>query len=334
MTKKKRQMRKRPEKAGQLHTRWSGLDSVVTPGGQRFKRFYTLETLRRALDFALAGKGNDTFVRPALAQLLTGGAISLAEFQPAYEDHYRFVLRATVSTQRRRQGVGALVVAKNDAEFSTLVEVEFGHLKQLAQRAPGLVAVPLRAGAIALPDRHARSGRVRLVSAYLRKTLDDAQPLGVAPGGQFTLAALRPHRFSVADTEHLKARLAELVLRAFDPAAGTMPDLDALEPTDFLVTRAKEARPKLKLAACRHMRSRQTPAACFAALLNAKWPAGQTRTHLVPQDPDLLVPALARAVGKTTAARWAGEYLAAVAAKKAPPCRSDYLDALEHFVVK
>ena len=84
----------------------------------------------------------------------------------------------------------------------------------------------------------------------------------------------------------------------------------------------------------RRMRSAGNPAECLGMLLNAEWRTSAGRTRLAPEVPDALVSALVHALGEKKAARWAGEYLAAVAAKNALSCRPAYLDALKRFVVK
>ena len=297
--------------------------------GNEIKRFFQLETLQFATDRQL--QHGDRFILPSLLDALGPGEITSLSFELFQEGRFQLIFRLKVHTSKDRTAQFAFVVAKNHEECSMIARNEHGNLLMMHERMPEHVVKPYRGGPIFLPDRQGRK-EGREIFAYITQWLTGYEELGVNKNLQFIENVKNRHVFSIAETEELKVQMVEIIARSYDPlthSAMTMPEIAS---GDFVVYRAGRGHLKIKLIASRRIMLRASPVKLIDRMLDASWDWGGQRLRLAPLAPEDFLEGLTRALGKDTAKKWVAQYLGAVAAKKVPPRRAEYVTAWSDFV--
>ena len=297
--------------------------------GQEIKRFYQLETLANATEWLL--RTSDRFILPSIQEILGPSPVKALSFELFQEGKFQLIFRLRASNAKRKQGSFAFVVAKKHDDISVIAQREHQNLRLLHERAPSSVVQPYRGGTIFLPDRHKRADHGREVYAYLTHWLEGYYELGVTRELQFFVNVAKPHTFSIAQTEALKASMVEIIARTYKPAKRNGMDMPQIASGDFVVNGSGRGVPRLKLIACRHMLEHVTPAKLIDRILGAAWDWGSREFRIAPEDPTLLFEALSRARGEEEARAWMAQYCAAVAAGRLREQEGFPLEELRSF---
>lgn len=303
---------RQPGRGGGIRTRWTGFRPLFDYWGAEIPRYYKLETLSSAVDYALQTK-RDRFLVASVQQVLGPSPVVSLALELFQEGRYQLIFRVRALNGRRKQGQFALVVAKR-AEDYKLAANELAHLRVLYERAREFVVRPLRGGNIYLPDRYGRAERGREVFGYVTQWLSGYHELGVNENLQFIINIEARHTFTIAQTEELKAKMVEIVARTYSPGKRDCADLPEVASGDFVVT--MPPKPRLKLIACRKMLRNMTAVKLVDRIAGACWAWGEREFYLVPQDPNMLYDAFARAWGKEQARKALKEYADALDAGK------------------
>lgn len=315
-----------------LSTKWINLVELRDHRGKPWRRFYKLETLASAVDKLV--RERDRFIQPAAEQLLGQGKLTQLTFTLVDEDEHRLTFHVKAANSARRRTNMAFIVAKNTEEASRRVALESKHLRILAERIPGDMAVPLRTGTIFLPDRYRRSDHHRELEAYLTALPGNFEPLGIHRNTQYMACGSAPHTFSKRETELLKQKMVTIVVSAFHPIKRDGIDTHQLDSSSFRVNRSGKSLPKLKLFNCVHMQTRLTPAKVLGFLLTDTWTSRDVETTIAPEDPAMFYQGVVDAVGKATAAQWITQFVRQARVRKVKGPESGYLDALAELCPK
>ncbi|MBI3118011.1 MAG: hypothetical protein HYZ00_04965 [Candidatus Hydrogenedentes bacterium] len=300
--------------------------------GNELRRFFQLETLSSAVDHMLRTQ-RDKFIVPSVMAALGPVQVKALHFELFQEGRFQLIFRVRASADKRTEASFALVVAKNHQECSLVARNEYNILQVLHERAPEHVVRPYRSGKIYLPDRHGRRELGREVFAYMTQWLEGFEELGVDKSLQFIINVQRRHVFSIAETEHLKGMIAEIIVRTYDPVQHTSMDMPEIASGDFVVRKSARGKLQLKLIACRRLLTRTGPARLTDKMLQAHWSWGQRTLELMPDDPAVFYQALVRALGEQAAIEWVRDYAAAVSSGKLRNRRPEYLEHLRRQVV-
>jgi len=126
----------------------------------------------------------------------------------------------------------------------------------------------------------------------------------------------------------------ETVFRSFDPKSRTCMAMPEIASGDFVINWSRKDQLKLKLIACRRILNHVDSSRVLAEVLNASGEWGQRCFYLAPEEPETLVAALQRAVGKEGASQWLTRFFQAIAAKRVRVRDTQYLEALGSLMVK
>ena len=312
---------------------WSGFRPLFDYWGREIKRFYQLETLSSATEWMLR-KNKDRFLIRSIQDVLGPAPVVSLSFELFQEGKYQLIFRLRAANAKRKEASFAFVVAKAHGDYSETASKEHGNLCALHERMPLFVVKPFRGGLIFLPDRRQRADHGREVYAYLTQWLGGFHELGVARNLQFFINTPKPHLFSAAQTEALKARMAEIIVRSYDPGKQTCMDMPQIASGDFVVTKPAQGTPKLKLIACRRMLQHVSPAKLIHRIAEAHWDWGGLEVRLAPADPDAFFASLANARGAEEARAWFTQYIAAVRRGTYPPQETLPIDEIEALTVR
>ena len=294
-----------------LHVRWGGFRPMFDFWGNELERYYKLDTLANATERLLQTK--DQFVVPSVQQVLGPAPVVSFAFELFQEGRHQIIFRLGAANAKRKRAQFAFVVGKRSRRESKVAETEHANLRVLHQRAPEHVVRPFRGGLIYLPDRHGRSTHGREVYAYLTQWLSGYHELGVGRNLQFIINESPRHTFTIAQTEHIKGRIVEILARTYDPAKRRCIEIPEVASGDFVVTRpAGRGNPGIKLVACRRLVRNVTPAKLIRRLVDASWDWGGREFRLAPAEPETLFDGLAGALGADEARGWLRQYVAAV----------------------
>jgi hypothetical protein len=299
--------------------------------GNEIRRFYQLETLSGAVDYMIAG-GKDSFLVPSVRTALGEGAVTNLHFELFQEGRFQLIFRVRAANAKKKEGTFALVVAKNHQECSVVAKNEHRLLQTLHERAPDLVVKPYRTGKIYLPDRHGRRELGREIIAYVTQWLSGYEELGIDKSLQLIVNIKQRHVFTLAETEHLKGMMVEIIARSYSPADHTSMDIPEVASGDFVVRKGPKGKLSLKLIACRRMLNRMSPVRLMDKMLKASWPWGAETFRIAPESPETMRDALVRALGKVEALRWMSEYTAAVASGKVKNRQPVMVDAFKEYI--
>lgn len=294
-----------------MRIRWSGFRPMYDFWGNEMKRYYQLETLASATDRLL--NTSDRFIVPSVQAVLGPAPITTLSFELFQEGRFQLIFRLQAANAKRKTATFAFVVAKKHEDFSAVAQAEHRNLQVLFERAPAHVVKPYRGGTIYLPDRHQRLEHGREVYAYLTQWLNGFHELGVNRNLQFFMNVPRPHTFTIAQTEAMKGRMIEIVVRTYAPGKREAMDMPQVASGDFVVTAPSKDLPKLKLIACRRIQRHLTPAKLIHNLISTSWDWNGLKFRLMPADPEILVDAVMAAVGPELTRAWFSAYDGAVA---------------------
>lgn len=306
-----------------LEVRWLNLQPFFDFWGNRIQRYFSLNSLTRATEGLL--HGNDRFIVPSIQQVLGPAPLTSLTFELFQEGQFQLIFQVRAVNARRKAGVFALVVAKRPGDFSKLAAAEHENLRILHDRAPDQVVRPFRGGRLILFDKRLGEGP-KEVYAYLTQWMLPFHELGVARNLQFYVNVKNPQYFNANQTEDIKSQIIEIIARSFDSESRICMEMPQIASGDFVVTAPTQARPRIKLIACRRFLKNMTPVKVIHRILEAHWDWGGRDFRLAPERPETLLNGLTRALGKDTARAWLAEYHAQLASgtfAELPPLTRD-----------
>lgn len=279
--------------------------------GNEFRRFYQLETLKSAVNGTITGK-TDRFIMPSIQNAMGPSPIVSLHFELFQEGRYQLIFRIRAVNAAKKRGSFGLVVAKNAEEATETATREHKHLQWLGERMKNAVVETFKGGYFFLPDRHGRKEKGRKIYAYVTRWLSGFHELGVRRDLMLFMNIDPPVPFSRDDSEAVKRRIMEIIIRSYDRPQRTCMEMPQIASGDFVVSPTPNGPPKLRLIACRRLITRMTPDRILHKILIADWAWGDKMFALAPNDPADIVQAMHNALGKEEAARWYGDYRAAV----------------------
>ena len=300
--------------SGGPHIRWSKLNPMYDSSGEEFRRFFNLETLANATEKQISEHRG--VVVSCIRRLLDPSPIATLDFELFQEGGYQLIFKVRATNINQRKATFSLVVAKNGAELSNVAKAVHDNLLSLNKRAPKLVVKPYTADTIYLPDRHRRKEHDREIYAYTTEWPGGYHELGVGRNHQFFMNTTKRHVFSRQETERLKQRMIEIIVRTYDPVRHECMVMPQITSGDFVVTAPRGAPPRLKLIACRNISRRMTPAKVIDQIAGEKWNWAGRPLRLLPANPADLFEAITNALGKKGASNWLSAYTEGVARKK------------------
>lgn len=309
-----------------LHISWKNLGPMYDFWGKEFERYYQLETLTNAVERAI--RGEDKFMLPSIHEVLGPNPITSITCELFQEGRFQLIFRMRAVNANRKRASFALVVAKNHKECSDVARTEYKNLRILNGRVPQCVVKPYRGNTIFLPDRHKRTTHNRELYAYVTEWMRGFHELGIQRNHQLFINIPNKQTFNRDQTQALKRRMVEIVLRTYDPKGRTCMGMPQLASGDFVVSKPGQGNAKLKLIACRELLQRISPARLFHEILHAEWDWSGKSYRLAPESPTDIVQALHNAYGKKEATRWLDLYRIAVKAGRFPESRYFPLDDL------
>ncbi|MFP6583195.1 MAG: hypothetical protein VCD00_11665, partial [Candidatus Hydrogenedentota bacterium] len=235
------------------------------------------------------------------------------------EGQYQLIFRVKAMNIKRKQATFGLVVAKNNKEYSDVAKKEHALLRLLNERDPKCIVEPLKGGMVFLPDRHKRKEHDRELYAYCTTWLSGFHELGIQRNNNLYINIPTPVQFDKKQTQALKRRMVEIVVRSYDPTRRNCMAIPQLASGDFVVSKAaKNVNPQLKVIACRDMENRISPAQLIHRLIEAEWEWNKNIYFFTPDDPRELIQALTNALGKADAMDWLSQYRKSVKVKRLP----------------
>jgi len=294
-----------------LRISWSGFRPLFDFWGQEIRRFYQVETLASAVEYAI--RRRDRFIIPSVQSVLGDAPLTHLAFELFQEGTYQLIFRVRAMNARKRSGLFAMVAAKREGDYSDLARGEHDNLRILNERAPEHVVRPYLGGNIFLPDRHGRVEHGRDVYVYLTQWLTGFHEMGVTKNLQFYINTQTPHTFTIAQTELIKRNIVEVIARTYNEERQNCMTLPEIASGDFVVTPPpKQGAPKIKLIACRSLMRRATPAKILQRLAETSWDWAGQRFRLMPFEPETTFDGLARARGREQAREWFQLYAKAI----------------------
>lgn len=278
--------------------------------GEPFRRFYKLDTLFNALETQAQIRGS--LLLTTVQQTLGSSALSSLTFDLVHENTYRYVFVLRVSNTKRKRCSFRFIAAKNPSEHSVAVQSEFDTLSKLHARAPRCVLRPLRAGTLQFADHKGRAPSNREIFAYFTEPARGFRELVLDARGLFSLGVDSPTPLSPRDTQSVKRRIVEIVVRSYNPRSRECMGMPNLPGGHVVASCTKGRAPQVKISGASRPLSRMTPARILDSLLRASWPHRGRTVPLVPDDPAEIAQALANALGKEGAATWLKQYANAV----------------------
>jgi hypothetical protein len=314
-SRKKQQRRPKPQNRDAARTKWTGLETLPAGEGPESRRFYRIDTLASAVDGMLRGK--DAFFTSTLKKLLGPADITAARFHLARDRKHEYVFRVEAGNARRKQITLALVVAKHQGDFSTLVKAEFDTMRKLRSRLGRNAPDLYRNGIIYLPERRSKK-EGRELQAYLRQWVPGEGSPAVAAPDQLCVLTHPPRLLSRADTALIRAEMIRILVSAWHPARREGPDFADIGLDDFLIRFTGPGKPKLRLLSCRKT-TRMNPGELAAAIARRTWRNEEGSFSLLPESPEDFYDILIKAQGRETAASILNAWREKKAGSGAPP---------------
>jgi hypothetical protein len=317
---RKKTARNRYQKNGVPFTqiKWKNLGPMYDFWGKEFKRYYQLETMANAVEGLFKERARDSFLAPSIKSALGPAKITRCEIELFQEGYYQLIFRMKVQNSQKRKGTFALVVAKDNKGLSETAKREHHTLNQLYERAPQCFVRTLKGGTLFLPDRHRRKENDRFIYAYVTEWQHGYHELGIQKNGQFFVNIPKPVRMNNAQTQQLKRRMVEMVIRSYDPVKRNCMAIPQIASGDFVVTLPGKQNPRLKLIACRELTPRVSPSKLIHSLLSAEWEWSGEQVRLAPDSYEDWEQALNNALGKNRAKDWMAVYRKDVELKRYP----------------
>jgi hypothetical protein len=298
--------------------------------GVEYRRFFQLETLKSAVTGTIE-LGTDRFIVPSIQSALGPSPIVSLHFELFQEGGYQLIFRIRAVNAAKKRGSFGLVVAKNAEECTDIATREHKHLQWLAERMKNVVVETFKGGVFYLPDRHGRKEKGRTIYAYVTRWLGQFHELGVRRDLSLFMNIDPPVAFSRANSEAIKRRIVEIVLRSYDHGQRTCMEMPQIASGDFVVSTSPDGPPKIKLIACRKLLTRMSPDRVIHRLLTAEWPWGDKTFLLAPSDPADIVQALHNALGKEQAAQWYAQYRQSIERKRLRDAKRHPIATLEPY---
>jgi len=307
---RKKTSRNKYEKGGTPFTqiKWKNLVPMYDFWGKEFKRYYKLETLASAVEGLFKGRAHDPFLSPNIKSALGPSRITRCEIELFQEGFYQLIFKMKVQNSQKRRATFALVVAKDHQGLSETAKREHRTLIELFGRATQCFARPLKGGTLYLPDRHRRKENDRYVYAYMTEWQHGHHELGIQRNGQFFVNIPKPVPFTKPQTQQLKRRMVEMVIRSYDPVKRSCMAIPQIASGDFVVTLPGKQAPRLKIIACRDLITGVSPSKLLHSILVAEWEWSDNQIRLAPDSYEDWEQALHNAIGKTRSNDWMTVY--------------------------
>ena len=310
-----------------LFTKFRNLDERTDFQGKTLKRHYKLETLTNALEKQI--RSNDRFILSSIQSVMGPAKMKTLTFDLVAENRYKLTFHCKAVNINRNQVSFALVVAKNNQEYSELVRKEISMLRVLQERLPKWTVETLKSGLIFLPDRHRRKEFERDLNAYMALWPKGFHELGVQKNNCLRVNSPRSEHFTHVQSQALKRRMVEIILRTYDPIRRNGMAIPQLLSSDFFVTNPGKNTSQIKIMGCREMQNRVSPIKLVHRILDAAWDWNKRPYALAPDDPREIFQAFVNALGKETTMEWFSDYKKAVTSKRLPELDRLDLQALE-----
>lgn len=315
---KPRQRKRRPgsrkpasQRAPDLRIRWHGLGPLLDARGREVKRFYKLETLTSAAEYAIR-QHRDHFIVPSIQAVMGAAPLHELAFDLFLETPARLIFRLRATNANRKQAAFAFIAAKNADPYSKRLAAEHADLARFHDRAPNWILKPLCGGRLYLPDRYRRAAHGRKIFAYLAQWPRGFHRLAIGKNRCFFVGGEPVQPLTAAQTEELKAQMVAIVARTYDRERHDCISLPDVTAGDFLATRPQSGALKLKLIGCHGALKNMNPAKLVHRIVDGHYTWHGRPFRLAPQDPEQLYRALAEALGSDTAHAWLAQYRDAV----------------------
>jgi len=312
-----------------MKIRWTGFRTLHDYWGQAIPRYYNLDTLANAVEWTI--KRKDPFIGPSVREVLGTPAVSQYTFDLFQESKYQVTFRMKASNEKRKEAMFAFVAAKQEGAVSKAARAEHTNLVTLHERAPKHVVQPFRGGVVFLPRHRGKAKEGRQIYAFVRQWLGQYHELGVNKNLQFFINIQHPQAFSREQTEGIKGRIIDVIARTYDPKSGDCMEIPQVTSGDFMVMKAKQGVPRIKLIACRRMVKRMTPAKILNRIAQNNWKWGREMFSLLPEQPGTVFTGLEAALGKELARVWITDYCRAVEGKTFPEPPTWPIEELKRF---
>lgn len=282
--------------SGPIKILWSGFRPMFDYWGNELKRFYKFDTLVSSVASYLEGK--DKFIKNTIHSIMGPAQITSLKFHLFQEGKYQFIFRLTAENKKLKQANFAFVIAKDGEELTRTARREHSILKKLNSRCPEFVVKPFGGDYLFFPDRYGRKEFHRNIYAYLTEWLSGYEELGVNKDLQFYTNVLKPHTFSIKETNDIKIKIIEIILRLYDEENQESIVLPEIASGDFMIKRSPSKNHKLKMIACRNTIKRISLEKLISLFLTTSWMWGNKEFTLLPDNPQEIVKVLVKVFGK------------------------------------
>lgn len=322
---KPRSPKKRPNTPAGPRVRWSGFRPFLDFWGAEIPRYFQLETLAAAVEWAIRER-RARFLLEGVQAALGPAPLSSLHFELFQEGRYQLIFRLRAANVKQKRGALGFVVAKNHKQASEVARAEHRNLALLHRRAPGNVVRPYAGGTLFLPGRRDQPGRE--LYAYFTQWLGPYHELGLNAACQCILNIPKRHTFTREQTETIKRDILAVILSTYDERARDCMGLPQIASGDFVATHPDKGPVKLKLIACRKMLERIPPDRLLNLLIDAEWDWGGAPFRLIPENPARFFEAMRKGLGPARAAQWLAQYQTAAARKAFREPLPGYLTSL------
>ncbi len=276
------------------------------------------DTLAQCIQFTIE-RGR---LRMLTAALPKGAQITGATGRLLHVSDYAIEFSLHVRTQSGKHPIPfRLVAARNDRDRGDVLKSEIRNLTWLAPRLPKNAPAIVSSGNVFQPDRRGRSEMHRTLPAYLTRPLPEAQPCTFGNTDQLATGSPIAKLLTRHDTDHVRRRIVELCLRAFDPAARrAMPPPDIARGSLRLALQARSV-PELWFTSCPMLWERLDAVTLLHRLAGFEWKQGNLMLPLLPPSHHDLLSAVTSALGKQGGRDLLTQYAAALEAGRFPEHR-------------
>ena len=169
---------------------------------------------------------------------------------------------------------------------------------------------PVRFGVVFLPDRHKRKDIQLEVFAYMYKCPAELTPLYVASSSQLGPRGVKPLRYSVKETEHLKGAIVSLVAACYDEKTFIGLNPEDLTAEGLAIRPPISAGNKLMLVQCPRLQKRIRSGQIIEKLLFGTLRAQKTVFPIAPALPEAFFAALTKSISREKAREWCSAFFA------------------------
>ncbi|MCA1900905.1 MAG: hypothetical protein LDL53_01610 [Candidatus Hydrogenedens sp.] len=309
---------------------WTGFRPMFDYWGNELKRFYQFDTLVNSFNTYLSIK--DKFIIPTIQKILGTSPVTSLKFHLFQEGKYQFIFQLKAENQRMKNAYFAFVVAKDGEEFSKVAKAEHNLLITLYKRCPEYVVKPFLGDYLFFPDRYKRKDFHRKIYAYLTQWLAGYDELGVNKDLQFFTNVEKPHTFSIKETNQIKLKIIEIILRLYDEQSKTSIALPEIASGDFVIKRSSSSQHRIKLIACRKVIKPINSQELIAKIINTSWRWGSKKFHLLPDEPDDFFNVFIHTIGHEKTILWFNNlWIQQEKLLKHPVVSQEYIDTLKRL---